>query len=173
MVKKVSVLFPLVVICFTPVFAICGALNPCTVVATANANTLIQAPTYSVYIPFDTTPVTFGSCYESALNKGPTTATIIVANPPQNPPPTAPVYMSLNTSSSAAVAPQVLLSQGSTVITSTEDTDTFASWFPKGTSGTSFTGVTIYSPGTPWVPSSITIEPLAKVFFKRLRVCNK
>ncbi len=154
--RKFSVLFPLAVILLIPVFAVCGALNPCTVVATANANTLIQAPNYSQYIAFGTA-ATFNSCYESTANKGPTTATIIVANPPQNPPPTAPVYMSLNTSSSAAVTPQVLLSQGSTVITSTTLTDAFASWFPKGTSGTSFTGVTIYSPGTPWVPASITI----------------
>lgn len=157
MLSKFSVLFPLVLILFTPVFALCGALKPCTVVATANANTLIQAPSYSQYIPF-VSPAEFASCYENDPTaptiKAPTTATIIVANPPQNPPPTAPVYMSLNTTDKDhAVAPQVLLPQGSTVITSGQ----FPTWFPGNDDATSFIGVTIYSPGTPWVPASITI----------------
>lgn len=136
------ILLPVV---FAPCLAIGGPLNPCTAIATANANTLIQAPSYYQALTFDVLPV-FTNCFGV---DGPTTATIIVANPPQNPPPTAPVYLSLT---GADAASQVLLTQGTTVISKLQ----FAEWFPT-TAVNPFTGVTIYSPATPWVPASITI----------------
>lgn len=140
-----------------PGFVLAGPKTPCTVIAYAYANTYVQAPSYSQDLTFDSSaPATFTRCYDEGGAAptfwGPTTATIIVANPPQNPPPSAPVYMSLNTAA-GAVSPQVLLSQGTTVITS----DQFPNWFPGTDYTTVFSGVTIYSPSTPWVPSSITI----------------
>jgi hypothetical protein len=143
-----------------PCVAIAGPKTPCTVVATANANTLVQAPSYYQEL-FFTTPTDFSGCCDNATPPttfwGPTTATIIVANSPQNPPPTAPVYMSLNTGTPTMVpiSPQVLLSQGTTIITKAQ----FPNWFPLSTAcaTTIFTGVTVYSPGTPWVPASITV----------------
>ena len=119
-------------------------LTPCTVIAYANANTYIQSPSYSQSLAFEgiLPSVSLSGC------PGVTTATIIVANPPQNPPPTAPVYMNLN--GSASGTNQLLLMQGTTVITK----DDFTGWF--STTAT-YTGVTITCPSTPWVPSSITI----------------
>ena len=147
--KNLSVSFIiLVTVVLTPALAFGGALTPCTVVATANANTLIQAPGYSQSLDFVTNPV-FTYCTGTSA---PTTATIIVANPPQNPLPTAPVYLALNGAVSGTS--QVLLSQGSTIISSNQ----FSGWFPSVTTpAPSFTGVTVYSPATPWVPNSITI----------------
>jgi hypothetical protein len=125
-----------------PNVALTAELTPCTVIAYANANTYIQAPAYSQSLDFEGTGVSLSGC------TGATTATIIVTNPPQNPPPTAPVYMSLN--DAPAGTNQVLLMQGTTVITKTNNTG----WF---STSVTYSGVTIYSPSTPWVPSSITI----------------
>lgn len=124
--------------------------NPCQVIAFANANIYVQAPSYSQTISFDST-ATVANCDSTNLLS---TATIIVANPPQNPPPTAPVYMNLAGTSNST---QLLLMQGQTVITQAD----FPSWFPDNTTtpstARSFTGVTVTCPSTPWVPSSITI----------------
>ena len=127
-----------------PNVASTAQLTPCTVIRYANANTYIQAPSYSQSLSFEDTPsgVTLSGC------TGVTTATIIVANPPQNPSPTAPVYMSLN--GAASGTNQLLLMQGTTVITKDDN----LGWF--STTAT-YTGVTITCPSTPWVPSSITI----------------
>jgi hypothetical protein len=145
--RKFSIIIVTIVLILMPAIGICGALTPCTVVATANANTLVQAPDYYQSLGFANNPV-FTYCTGA---NAPTTATIIIANPPQNPPPTAPVYLALN--GAVAGTPQVLISQGTTVITINQ----FSGWFPSGTSTPSFTGVTVYSPATPWVPNSITI----------------
>ena len=140
-INKISILSIGMVCLFGPGIAIAAVLSPCTVIGYANANTYIQAPSYSQQIAFDSA-VTFTAC--STV----TTATIIVANPPQNPPPTAPVYMNLY---GASTSTQLLLMQGTTVITKLD----FLTWFPP--TATSVTGVTITCPSTPWVPSSITI----------------
>jgi hypothetical protein len=143
--NKSSVICLLVVFLFPPSIALAAPINPCAVVAYANGNVYIQAPSYSQTLLFDTTPTVVANCDSANLL---TTATIIVANPPQNPPPTAPVYISLY----GITSTQVLLMQGTTVITKFDN----PTWFP-GTSSISPTGVTITSPGTPWVPASITI----------------
>jgi hypothetical protein len=144
--KKITVFCSLIFFLIIPVKAPTAPLTPCTVIAYANANTYIQGPSYSVSLGFEgsptPTPVSLSGC------PGVTTATIIVANPPQNPPPTAPVYMSLN--GAASGTNQLLLMQGTTVITQAD----FPGWF---STATSYTGVTVTCPSTPWVPSSITI----------------
>ena len=145
MMKKLMVLSLLVVFFFTPDIARTKEINPCAVVAYANANTYIQAPSYSQTLLFDVTPTTVANCDSLNLLS---TATIIVANPPKNPPPTAPVYISL----SGITSTQVLLMQGTTVITKSDN----PSWFPAATS-IAPTGIIVTSPGTPWVPASITI----------------
>lgn len=127
-------------------------LNPCTVIAFANGNAYIQGPAYSQSLYFDST-VSVANCDVNNLLK---TATIIVANPPQNPPPTAPVYLALGTTGAATTTTQLLLMQGTTVITQAD----FTSWFPSTSTPTtplSFDRVVVTSPSTPWVPASITI----------------
>jgi hypothetical protein len=142
MLKYSVVLGILTLFLMIPGIAITAVLTPCTVVAFANANTYIQGPGFSQTLNFEGDPpsVKLNGC--PALK----TATIIVANPPQNPPPTAPVYMSL----AGATTTGLLLVQGTTVIT----TDDFPTWF---LTTATYTGVTITCPSTPWVPSSITI----------------
>jgi len=151
--KKKSVLSLIIVFLFTPGIALTKIWSPCTVIAYANANTYIQGPSYSQTISFDAT-ATVANCNSTNLIS---TATIIVSNPPQNPPPTAPVYMNLVGGSGTSNSSQLLLMQGNTVITQAD----FPSWFPDNTvipsTARSFTGVTITCPSTPWVPSSITI----------------
>ena len=142
--KNLSVSFIiLVTVVLTPALAFGGALTPCTVVATANANTLIQAPGYSQSLDFVTNPV-FTYCTGTSA---PTTATIIVGNPPQNPPPTAPVYMALADSTTSYCGQQLLLMVGTTIITKSD----FPAWFAGG-----WNGVVFFS-ATPWVPASVTI----------------
>lgn len=139
---KITLFWGLLVFLSFPLIVPAAVLTPCTVIAFANANTYIQAPSYSQSLDFEgTSPaVSLSGC------TGVKTATIIVANPPQNPPPTAPVYMTLNGTTTTSL----LLMQGTTVITK----DDFPTWF--STSAT-YTGVTVTSPATPWVPASITI----------------
>lgn len=141
--KKYRVLCGLMVFLSIAGVAVTAELSPCTVGAYANANTYIQTPSYAQYMPFDSA-LSFTDCTTT------TTATIMVANPPQNPSPTAPVYMSLANSASGPFTSSVLLVQSSTVITKAN----FPDWF--NTSAT-FNGVNIISPATPWVPSSISI----------------
>ncbi len=128
---------------FVPSIAETAPLFPCTVTANANANTYIQTPSYAQYIPFDSA-LSFTDCTKT------TAATIVVANPPQNPSPTAPVYMTLANSDSGPFTSSVLLVQGSTVITKAN----FPDWF---SSSSTFTGLKLTTPGTPWVPSFISI----------------
>jgi hypothetical protein len=123
-----------------PNIAVTAQLCPCTIIAYANANTYIQAPSYSQQIAFDS-PLSFTDCTTT------TAATIIVSNPPQNPSPTAPVYMNLYGTTNST---QLLLMQGNTVITKSD----FPTWF---SSTATYNGVTITCPATPYVPSSITI----------------
>lgn len=123
-----------------PAIALTAQLCPCTIIAYANANTYIQAPSYSQQIPFDS-PLSFTDCPTT------TAATIIVSNPPQNPPPTAPVYMNLYGTTDST---SLLLMQGTTVITKSN----FPSWF---SSTATYTGITITCSPTPYVPSSVTI----------------
>ena len=143
MLKYSVVLCIFTVFLLMPGIAITAVLTPCTVVAFANANTYIQGPGFSQTLSFEGAipSVTLSGCNNLK------TATIIVANPPQNPPPTAPVYISL---AGTTTTTGLLLVQGTTVIT----TDDFPTWF--STSAT-YTGVAITCPSTPWVPSSITI----------------
>lgn len=140
MMKRFLCLFISMFFLFPPGIALTAELSPCTVIAYANANTYIQAPSYSQQIAFDS-PLTFTDCTTT------TAATIIVSNPPQNPSPTAPVYMNLYGTTNST---QLLLMQGNTVITKSD----FPSWF---SSAVTYSGVTITCPATPWVPSSITI----------------
>ena len=145
--SKYHIIFSLSLIILTPAMGISGPLTPCSVVAYANGNTYIQSPTYSVDIDFTTGDAVFTSCNDA------TTVTIIVSNPPQNPQPTAPVYMSLINATGGTYTSQVLLPQGTTVITSAASSD----WFSSTGTVRSFSGVSIVSPSTPWVPSSITV----------------
>jgi hypothetical protein len=144
MFHKIKIIFFLGTISslILPSIALTAVLTPCTVVAYANANIYIQAPSYSQSVDFEGAGVSLSGC------TGASTATIIVANPPQNPPPNAPVYMSLD--GAAAGTNQLLLMQGTTVITKDDN----PGWF---STALTYTGVTITCPSTPWVPSSITI----------------
>ncbi len=148
--RKFNLIFVTIVLILMPAIGICGELSPCTAIGYVNANTLIQAPSFSQDFTFSPAPV-FTNCYGST-SLGPTTVTIIVSNPPQNPPPTAPVYMSLAGAGVPTGTSQVLLTGATTVISKSQ----FAGWFPTA-AATAFTGVTVYSPGTAWVPVSITI----------------
>jgi hypothetical protein len=143
MMKKYQVLCGFMIFLLTPGIGVTAQLCPCTVIAYANANTYIQSPSYSQYIPFDS-PLTFTDCSTT------TAATIVIANPPESPPPTAPVYMTLANSAAGPFTSSVLLVQGSTVITKAN----FADWF---NASATFNGVNVTSPATPWVPYSITI----------------
>jgi hypothetical protein len=141
MMKKSQILSGLLMILLSiPSIALTAQLFPCTVIAYANANAYIQAPSYSQQIAFDS-PLSFTDCTTT------TAATIIVSNPPQNPSPTAPVYMNLY---GTANSTQLLLMQGNTVITKSD----FPTWF---SASATYSGVTITCPATPYVPSSITI----------------
>ena len=131
--------------------ALASPSAPCNKIGYASGNTYIQSPGFTENLSF-VNAVALGTCV-------PTTATIIVTNPPQNPPPNAPVYISLYyyTAGPPVVGPnytsQVLLVQGTTVINS----DDVGDWFVNPTGLPSFTGVSIVSPSTPWVPASITV----------------
>ena len=138
--KKLQVLCGFMIFLLTPCIGVTAQLCPCTVIAYANANTYIQAPSYTQQIAFDS-PLSFTDCTTT------TAATIIVSNPPQNPSPTAPVYMNLYGTTNST---QLLLMQGNTVITKSD----FPTWF---STSVTYSGVTITCPATPYVPSSITI----------------
>ena len=138
--KKLQVLCGFMIFLLTPVIGVTAQLCPCTLIAYANANTYIQAPSYTQQIAFDS-PLSFTDCTTT------TAATIIVSNPPQNPSPTAPVYMNLYGTTNST---QLLLMQGNTVITKSD----FPTWF---STSVTYSGVTITCPATPYVPSSITI----------------
>jgi hypothetical protein len=153
--NKFLVLSIIVVSLFLADNALTKIWNPCTVIAYANANTYIQGPSYSqtISFAFDST-VNIANCNSTNLLSA---ATIIVSNPSENPPPTAPVYMNLVGDTGTSNSSQLLLMQGNTVITQAD----FPSWFPDNTvipsTDRAFTGLTITCPSTPWVPSSITI----------------
>ena len=138
--KKYQFLCSFMIFLLTPCIGVTAQLCPCTVIAYANANTYIQAPSYTQQIAFDS-PLSFTDCTTT------TAATIIVSNPPQNPSPTAPVYMNLYGTTNST---QLLLMQGNTVITKSD----FPTWF---STSVTYSGVTITCPATPYVPSSITI----------------
>ena len=138
--RKYQVLCGFMIFLLTPCIGVTAQLCPCTVIAYANANTYIQAPSYTQQIAFDS-PLSFTDCTTT------TAATIIVSNPPQNPSPTAPVYMNLYGTTNST---QLLLMQGNTVITKSD----FPTWF---STSVTYSGVTITCPATPYVPSSITI----------------
>ena len=138
--KKLQVLCGFMIFLLTPCIGVTAQLCPCTLIAYANANTYIQAPSYTQQIAFDS-PLSFTDCTTT------TAATIIVSNPPQNPSPTAPVYMNLYGTTNST---QLLLMQGNTVITKSD----FPTWF---STSVTYSGVTITCPATPYVPSSITI----------------
>ena len=140
MMKKYQFLCSFMIFLLTPCIGVTAQLCPCTVIAYANANTYIQAPSYTQQIAFDS-PLSFTDCTTT------TAATIIVSNPPQNPSPTAPVYMNLYGTTNST---QLLLMQGNTVITKSD----FPTWF---STSVTYSGVTITCPATPYVPSSITI----------------
>ena len=118
--RKFDLMLCLIIVILTPAMGIGGPLSPCTVVAYVNGNTYIQSPTYSVDIDFTNGDAVFTSCNDA------TTVTIIVSNPPQNPQPTAPVYMSLINATGGTYTSQVLLPQGTTVITSAASSDWFS-----------------------------------------------
>ena len=154
--QEVNVMFKYLVLCalmvllLIPGVALTAILNPCTVIAFANGNAYIQSPSYSQSLYFDSM-VSVANCDVNNLLK---TATVTVANPPQNPPPTAPVYLAL--SDGTTTTTQLLLMQGTTVITQAD----FTSWFPSTLTPTtplSFDRVVVTCPSTPWVPASITI----------------
>lgn len=131
---------------FAPIQVNSGPLKPCVVVAYAVGNTYIQSPTYSQYLEFVGGAVSFTNCAVA-----PTTATIVIANPPQNPPPTAPVYIMLSTAAAGTMSSQVLVTQGSQIVINNSLGN--SDWF----SGTTWAGVTLFSPGTPYVPASVTV----------------
>jgi len=146
-IKKDIFLFFSIFCLFVPTVALSSPTAPCNVVAYASGNSYLQSPSFAQNLPFYQTSLSFGTCV-------PTTVTIIVANPPQNPPPNnAPVYMSLyvTAGSDTTYTSQLLVTQGTTVITSSSAPN----WFPPTT--TTFTGVSIISPSTPWVPGSVTV----------------
>lgn len=142
--KKALILSGVAIVLMSGI-AMASPTSPCTVIGYANGNTYIQSPSFTQNLPFSNNPISFGTCV-------PTTVTIIVSNPPQNPPPNAPVYISLYTTGTPTTyTSQVLLVQGTTVISSSSLSD----WFPAALS--SVTGVSIVSPATPWVPASVTV----------------
>ena len=138
--KKYQVLCGFMMFLLSPGIGVTAQLCPCTIIAFANANTYIQAPSYSQKIPFDS-PLRFTDCTTT------TAATIIVANPPQNPPVVGPVYMNLYGTTDSI--PDLLLMQGTTVITKSD----FPTWF---SATATYTGINLKC-SKPWVPSSITI----------------
>jgi len=140
--RKGLVLCGLMVFLMVPSLAGTAQLFPCTIIVYANANTYIQSPTFSQWIAFDTQ-----LNFNTNPCKSTTSATIIVGNPPQNPAPTAPVYMALADSATNYCAQQLLLMVGTTTITKSD----FPAWFADG-----WNGVVFFS-ATPWVPASVTI----------------
>ena len=146
MLRKCMFLCGLIFFLFIPTIALTAVTGPCAIVAYASGNSYLQSPSFTQYMGFAGGTVSFTNCASA------TTVTIIVANPPQNPPPNnAPVYIALAPSAGGTPSTQVLLVQGSQTVINAASGN--FDWF----TGSTWAGVIITSPSTPWVPGSVTV----------------